>query len=181
MTSQLWVIWLIWLFLVIFIECIANGFQWTDFIFFGDTLENSCDTHMCCDTHFEKHCSRLSLGYSMTDGTRSWCQGNYGWHWLPILSGNQYTHDLSPKENSVLQPCQRWELMVYNLMVMLPLVNNTLWASSCYLVVKAEDSWPRGSGFKPSLWRPFFRHHSFRSKLGTKFVENSNLALLHML
>jgi hypothetical protein len=26
----------------------------------------------------------------------------------------------------------------------------------------------------------FFRHHSFGSKLGTKIVENSNLALLHV-
>ncbi len=41
-------------------------------------------------------------------------------------------------------------------------------ASSRGLVVKAEDSWPRGPGFKPPLWRPFFRHHSFGSKLGTK-------------
>jgi hypothetical protein len=41
-------------------------------------------------------------------------------------------------------------------------------ASSRGLVVKAEDSWPRGPGFKPSLWRPFFRHNSFGSKLGTK-------------
>jgi hypothetical protein len=37
--------------------------------------------------------------------------------------------------------------------------------------VKAEDSWPRGPEFKPPLWRPFFRHHSFGSKLGTKIVE----------
>ncbi len=44
-------------------------------------------------------------------------------------------------------------------------------------MVKAEDSWPRGPGFKPPLWRPFFRHHSLGSKLGTKIVENSNLAL----
>jgi hypothetical protein len=42
---------------------------------------------------------------------------------------------------------------------------------SAGLVVKAEDSWPRGPGFKPPLWRPFFRHHSFGSKLGTKFVK----------
>ncbi len=49
------------------------------------------------------------------------------------------------------------------------------------LVVKTEGSWPRGPGFKPPLWRPFFRHHSFGSKLGTKTVENSNLALLHVL
>ena len=54
-------------------------------------------------------------------------------------------------------------------------------ASSRGLVVKAEDSRPRGPGFNPPLWRPFFRHHSFGSKLGTKIVENSNLALLHML
>ena len=26
-------------------------------------------------------------------------------------------------------------------------------------------------GSNPPLWRPFFRHHSFRSKLGTKIVE----------
>ncbi len=44
--------------------------------------------------------------------------------------------------------------------------------SSRGVVVKAEDSWPTGPGFKPPLWRPFFRHHSFGSKLGTKFVEN---------
>jgi hypothetical protein len=29
--------------------------------------------------------------------------------------------------------------------------------------------------------RVIFRHHSFGSKLGTKIVENSNLALLHVL
>ncbi len=44
-------------------------------------------------------------------------------------------------------------------------------ASSRGLVVKAEDSRPRGPGFNPPLWRPFFRHHSFGSKLGTKIVE----------
>jgi hypothetical protein len=33
----------------------------------------------------------------------------------------------------------------------------------------------------PLLWRPFFRQHSFGSKRGTKTVENSNLALLHVL
>ena len=51
-------------------------------------------------------------------------------------------------------------------------------ASSRGLVVKAEDSWLRDPRFKPPLWRPFYRHHSFGSKLGTKIVENSNLALL---
>jgi len=30
-------------------------------------------------------------------------------------------------------------------------------------------------------WRPFFRRYSFGSKLGTKIVKNSNLALLHVL
>jgi len=54
-------------------------------------------------------------------------------------------------------------------------------ASSCGLVVKAEDSLPKSPGFKPPLWRPFFRHHSFGSKLGTKIVENSKLAFLHVL
>jgi hypothetical protein len=49
------------------------------------------------------------------------------------------------------------------------------------LEVNAEDLLPRGPGLKPPLWRPFFRHHSFRSKLETKLVENSNLALLHVL
>jgi hypothetical protein len=44
-------------------------------------------------------------------------------------------------------------------------------ASSRGLVVKAEDSRPRGPGFIPPLRRPFFRHHSFGSKLGTKIVE----------
>jgi hypothetical protein len=39
--------------------------------------------------------------------------------------------------------------------------NKQMIASSRTLVVKAEDSWPRGPGFKPPLWRPFFRHHSF--------------------
>ncbi len=29
--------------------------------------------------------------------------------------------------------------------------------SSLSLVVKAEDLWLRGPGFKPPLWRPFFR------------------------
>ena len=41
-------------------------------------------------------------------------------------------------------------------------------ASSRGLVVKVEDSRPRDPGFNPPLWRPFFRHHSFGSKLGTK-------------
>ncbi len=54
-------------------------------------------------------------------------------------------------------------------------------ASSRGLVVKVEDSWPRGPRFKPSLWWPFFKHHSIGSKLGTKIVENSNLLLLHLL
>jgi hypothetical protein len=53
--------------------------------------------------------------------------------------------------------------------------------SSRGLVVKAEDLYLKGCEFEPSLWRPFFRNHSFGSKLGTKFVENSNLALLHMM
>ncbi len=43
-----------------------------------------------------------------------------------------------------------------------------VWPSSHRLVVKAEDSRPRGPGFKPPLWRPLFRHHSFGSKLGKK-------------
>jgi hypothetical protein len=38
-------------------------------------------------------------------------------------------------------------------------------------VVKAEDSWPRGPGFKPPLWRPFFRHHSFWSNGRVDFEE----------
>jgi hypothetical protein len=46
--------------------------------------------------------------------------------------------------------------------------------SSRVRVVKAEDSLPRGPGFKPPLWRPFLRHHSFGSNLVTKIVENSN-------
>jgi hypothetical protein len=50
-------------------------------------------------------------------------------------------------------------------------INGNSKASSRGLVVKAEDSRPRGPGFKPPLWRPFFRHHSFGSKLGTKIVE----------
>ena len=48
------------------------------------------------------------------------------------------------------------------------LINNISWiniykvihyfkVSSRDLVVKAEDSWPRGLGFKPPLWRPFFQ------------------------
>ncbi len=41
-------------------------------------------------------------------------------------------------------------------------------ASSRGQVFKAEDSWPRGPRFKPPLWRPFFRHHLFGSKVGTK-------------
>jgi len=50
-------------------------------------------------------------------------------------------------------------------------INKIPQASSRGLVVKAEDSRPRGPGFNPPLWRPFFRHHSFGSKLGTKNVE----------
>ncbi len=55
-------------------------------------------------------------------------------------------------------------------------------ASSRGLVVKAEDFWPRGPGFKPPLWRPFFSGtiHLDQS-LEQKIVENSNLALLHVL
>jgi hypothetical protein len=40
-------------------------------------------------------------------------------------------------------------------------------ARSRGLVFKAEDSWLRGPGINPPLWRPFFKHHSFGSKLGT--------------
>jgi hypothetical protein len=47
-------------------------------------------------------------------------------------------------------------------------VSNLNEASSRGLVVKAEDSRPKGPGFKPPLWRPFFMHHSFGSKLGIK-------------
>ena len=55
-------------------------------------------------------------------------------------------------------------------------------ASSCGLVVKAEDSCPSGTGFLPPLWRPFFRYHLFGSKAWNKNCgKNSNLALLHML
>ena len=54
-------------------------------------------------------------------------------------------------------------------------------ASRGGLVVKVDDSWLSGPGFKPPPWRTFFRYHSFGSKLGTKIVENSNLALLHVL
>jgi hypothetical protein len=53
--------------------------------------------------------------------------------------------------------------------------------SSHGLVVKAEDSWLRGCGFNPPLWRPFFMHHSFGSKHGGKNWVEINLALLHML
>ena len=42
--------------------------------------------------------------------------------------------------------------------------------SSRGLVVKAEDSWLRGRGFKPPLRRPFFRHHSFGAKIGWKLT-----------
>jgi hypothetical protein len=35
-------------------------------------------------------------------------------------------------------------------------------------VVKAEDSQTTGCGFKPPLWRLFFRYHSFGSKHGIK-------------
>jgi hypothetical protein len=44
-------------------------------------------------------------------------------------------------------------------------------ASSRGPVVKIEDSSPRGPGFNPPLWRPFFRHHSIGSKLETLIVE----------
>jgi hypothetical protein len=30
-------------------------------------------------------------------------------------------------------------------------------------------------GSKPPLWRPFFRHHSFGSKLGTKIEEKPGI------
>ncbi len=55
------------------------------------------------------------------------------------------------------------------------------WAWSRGLVVKAEDSWPRGPGFKPPTMETIFQALFIRSKPGTKIVENSNLALLHFL
>ncbi len=60
-------------------------------------------------------------------------------------------------------------------------LKNKIQASSRGLEVKEEESRPKGPGFKPPLWRPFFGHHSFGSKLGIKIVENSNVALLHVL
>jgi hypothetical protein len=54
-------------------------------------------------------------------------------------------------------------------------------ASSHGLVVKAENSWLRGRGFKTPLRRPFFRHHSFGSIAWSKNWVEINLALLQML
>ena len=54
-------------------------------------------------------------------------------------------------------------------------------ARSRGLVVKGEGSWLRGCGFKPLRRRPFFTHHSFGSKYGSKNWVEINLALLHLL
>jgi hypothetical protein len=48
-------------------------------------------------------------------------------------------------------------------------------------VVKAEDLKLKGCELEPPLRRPFFWNYLFGSKLGTKLVENSYPALLHML
>ena len=64
--------------------------------------------------------------------------------------------------------------LLNNLFYLSSLFDNWIWntlfsrASSHGLVVKAEDSWLRGRGFKPPLRRPFFRHHSFGSKAWSK-------------
>jgi hypothetical protein len=44
-------------------------------------------------------------------------------------------------------------------------------ASSRGLVVKAEDSWPRGPEFKPPLWRPFFQAPFIWMEAWNKIVE----------
>jgi len=55
---------------------------------------------------------------------------------------------------------------------------------------ESEEPWSSGKGrrlmtkrswVKPALWTPFFKHYSLGSKLGTNIVENSKLALLHVL
>jgi hypothetical protein len=74
-----------------------------------------------------------------------------------------------------------WSLTTSAHRVCIALVKTPTKASNHGLVVKAEDSWPRDPGFKPPLGRPFFRYHLFGSKLKTKIVENSNLALLHVI
>ncbi len=48
-------------------------------------------------------------------------------------------------------------------------------------MVKAEDSWTRGLGFNPPLRRPFLGTIHLDQSLEQKIVENSNLALLHVL
>jgi hypothetical protein len=43
--------------------------------------------------------------------------------------------------------------------------------SSHDLVVKAEDSQLRCQGSNPTMWRLYFRHHSFRSEHRTRIIE----------
>jgi hypothetical protein len=40
--------------------------------------------------------------------------------------------------------------------------------SSCCIVVKAEDTKPRGRGFKPPMWRLLGRYQPLGSKRDTK-------------
>ncbi len=62
------------------------------------------------------------------------------------------------------------------------LILDTLYlASSRGLVVKAEDSWPKGPEFKPPLWRPFSGTIHLDQSLEQKLWKNSYLALLHVL
>jgi len=86
------------------------------------------------------------------------------WSWM-ILSVRWF-HQFK----TVLPSSIKWGLML-----------SLTWACSRGLVVKAEDSWLRSRGFKPPLWRPFYMHHSFGLKHGSKNWVEINLALLHML
>ena len=43
-----------------------------------------------------------------------------------------------------------------------------------FLVVMAEDSWPRGRGFESPLRRPFFMHHSLGSKHGNLLLDKKS-------
>jgi hypothetical protein len=49
------------------------------------------------------------------------------------------------------------------------------------LVVKAKTHDQKVLGSNPHYVDHFLRHRAFGSKLGTRIVENSNLALLHVL
>jgi hypothetical protein len=86
-------------------------------------------------------------------------------------------HCIKSTQNPFLKkPCTLKIRLVYSSEQ--TILTNQFRVRSRGLVVKAEDSVP---GYKPLTMETIFRHISFGSKLGTKIVENSKLALVHVL